>query len=255
MTTTAHTPKLKPGGLVTVAFLKAHLDEGSDHLSIFMPLVLDAVAQLQAQTFTTSDIQEAVATTHKIAMPQQTVATLLKRAKGKKYLYRDSGRYRCNPDAFFPALNVTSTKERINESQRRLGHALQDHANRRGLEIQSTEAALDMLFRFLDQEQVALLLGSAPIASSGVYATPRERVVIAEFVQDAIANDAAMQAVLRGILEGLVLYQAAFLPDLNAVTRHFKDLRVAFDSGLEPIPIGSRGGSVTGCRCPNGIGS
>jgi hypothetical protein len=24
---------------------------------------------------------------------------------------------------------------------------------------------------------------------------------------------------------------------------------------LEPIPIGSRGGSVTGCRCPNGIGS
>jgi hypothetical protein len=77
MTIAADTPKLKPGGLVTVAFLKAHLDEGGDHLSIFMPLVLDVVVQFQAQTFTTSDIQEALATTHKLAMPQQAVATLL----------------------------------------------------------------------------------------------------------------------------------------------------------------------------------
>jgi hypothetical protein len=121
------------------------------------------------------------------------------------------------------------------------GRALQEHAGRRGLKLPSTEAALGMLFRFLEQEQVALLLDSAPIASNGVYATPRERAVIAEFVQDAIAHDPAMQAVLRGILEGLVLYQAAFLPDLNAVTRHFKDLRVAFDSGLVRQAIGYEG--------------
>ena len=35
------TPTVTPGGLVTVAFLKARIDEGADHLGIFMPLVHD----------------------------------------------------------------------------------------------------------------------------------------------------------------------------------------------------------------------
>ena len=86
MPQTAEAPNVHPGGLVTVAFLKAQLDGGSDNLGIFMPLVLDVLARLPAQSFTTGDIQEALAASHGVAMPQQIVATLLKRATAKKYL-------------------------------------------------------------------------------------------------------------------------------------------------------------------------
>ena len=41
-------PKVGAGGLVTVAFLKARLDEGEDQLGIFSPLILDAVSSLPA---------------------------------------------------------------------------------------------------------------------------------------------------------------------------------------------------------------
>jgi len=70
--------------LVTVAFLKARLDEGSDHLGIFMPLVLDVLGRLSTASFTTEEIQEALAKDHGVAIPQQTVGTLLRRGSCKR---------------------------------------------------------------------------------------------------------------------------------------------------------------------------
>ena len=67
--------------------------EAAIDLGMFMPLVLDVLAQSSAQTFTTADIQEALARSHGVAMPQQTVSTLLKRAVKGKYLRRDAGRF------------------------------------------------------------------------------------------------------------------------------------------------------------------
>lgn len=237
MPRTAEAPAVRPGGLVTVAFLKAQLDEGSDHLGIFTPLVLDAVSGLGAESFTATDIQEALAARHGVAMPQQTVETLLKRATAKKYLSREFGRYRRNPNRDLPATNVAAQKAQIEESQRHLGEALQRHATRRGVTIESTDAALDMLFRFLETEQVALLLGKPPAPDTG----HRERVIVAEFVQDVVQDDAALLAVLRGMLEGLVLYHAAFLPDLSEASRRFKNLRVVFDSTLVRQALGYEG--------------
>jgi hypothetical protein len=226
---------------VTVAFLKAQLDGGSDHLGIFMPLVLDVMAKVPAQSFTTGDIQEALSSSHGVAMPQQTVSTLLKRATKAKYLRRDSGRYWRDSTHSLPASNVSREKSQIEEGQRRLAEALRTHATRRGLVLESTEAALDLLVRFLEDEQIAMLLGSPTSPPCGVDATLRERAVVAEFVQDSVRDDQALLAVLRGMLEGLVLYHAAFLPDLNMATRRFNDLRVVFDSALVRQALGYEG--------------
>jgi hypothetical protein len=236
----AEAPDVRPGGLVTVAFLKARLDEGSDHLGIFMPLILDVIGRLPDQSFATRDIQEALAATHGVAMPQQTIITLLKRATAKKYLSRESGRYRKNPNRTLPYSNVTSQKVQIEQGQQRLGQALQSHAERRGLAVESTEAALDILLRFLEAEQVVLLLGNPPLVEESD-ASQRERAILAEFVQDVVRDDPALLAVLRGMLEGLVLYHAAFLPDLDAASRRFKNLRVVFDSNLVRQALGYEG--------------
>ncbi len=243
MTEGAGTPQVKPSGIVTVAFLKAQLDEGSDQLGIFMPLVLDTIA-LQADTFTTTDIQEALAKHHGLAMPQQTIATLLRRATHKKYIERAMGRYQRNPSHPIPRSNVAAEKESIQLAQERLGEALRDHAARRQLPIASTVTALDMLFRFLEEEQIALLLGTPPATTGVADTTPRERGVVAEFIRDAIRDDVAMRAVLRDILEGLVLYHAAFLPDLSTQTRNFKNLQVAFDSVLVRQALGYEGSAL-----------
>lgn len=241
MTEGVVTPRVQPGGVVTVAFLKAQLDEGSDHLGIFMPLVLDAISRLQASTFTTADVQDALARHHEIAMPQQAVATLLGRATRKKYLERAMGRYRRNTSHPMPRSNVAAEKDKIQQGQKRLGEALRDHAARRQFTIASSEAALEMLFRFLEQEQIALLLGTPAPTVGAADTTRRERAVVAEFIDAAIKDDPALRAVLRSILEGLVLYHAAFLPDLNTQTRNFRNLQVAFDSVLVRQTLGYEG--------------
>ncbi len=162
MSQRAATPRLRTGGLVTVAFLKAQLDEGSDHLGIFMPLILDVLALLPAHSFATEDVQEALAVHHGVVMPQQTVATLLKRATSKRYLEREFGRYRRNPTRQLPPSNVDVQKAAIEIGQQKLAEALRSHAVRRGLAVESTEAALELLFAFLEDEQIAMLIGKPP---------------------------------------------------------------------------------------------
>lgn len=237
----AEVPRIQAGGLVTVAFLKARLDEGSDHLGIFLPLVLNAVERLSRASFTTAEVQESLAATHKVAMPQETVTTLLKRATRGRYLLREAGRYRLNPGRPLPASDVISQKEAIELGQRKLGEALRRHAAKRGLELTSIEAALEALFGFLEQEQVALLLSGVAEHPDRSDAPRLERAVIAEFVHDAIRDDPALVSVLSGMLEGLVLYHAAFLPELATTNRNFRDLRVVFDSVLVRQALGYEG--------------
>ncbi|MBU2585501.1 MAG: hypothetical protein KKH32_09240 [Bacteroidetes bacterium] len=241
MTNPHEMPTVRPGGLVTIAYLKAQLDSGSDHLGIFMPLILDVITQLQSRTFTTADIQDGLGATHGVAMPQQTITTLLKRAISKGYIVRESGRYSKNPKHHAAPSAVAADKLQIEQSQTRLADALRSHAERRGLKGISADAARDMLFRFLEVEQIAMLLSAPPRPRNATDTSLREHTIVAEFLQDVVKNDSALLSVLRGMLEGLVLYQAAFLPDLAVVTRRFKNLLVVFDSNLVRQALGYEG--------------
>ena len=117
--------RTRPGALVTVAYLKALLDEGNDHLGIFIPLIIEVMTQFNQQSFIASEIQEGLATRHGIAMPIQTMTTLLQRLVTKKSLLREAGRYQRNPNQALPQINVVSDKSQIEAEQRHLGKALQ----------------------------------------------------------------------------------------------------------------------------------
>jgi len=240
MATAVESPEVTGGVLVTVAFLKAQLDAGNDHLGIFMPLVLDVIGRLPLSAFTVEDIQLALSTTHNVSMPRHVVVTLLRRVP-KKYLDLRAGIYKRIPGVEIPKSSVDAKKQQIEQGQQRLGDELRLHARRRKLEIASAEAALDLLYRFLESEQVALLLESPmhdePIPKIG----QRERSVVAEFIQNIVQADPALLSVLRAMLEGLVLYHAAFLPDFNNAKQRFRNLRVVFDSSLVREALGYHG--------------
>ena len=240
MTNTLDTPNVAPGGLVTVAYLKARIDEGADHLGIFMPLVYDVLSQFTTRSFATSDVQESIAVSHGVVMPKHTVGTLLGRVKRSRYIVRDSGRYRLSMTRTLPHSNVAGEKQQIEEGQRRLAEALKNHAERRGIEVATVEAAQELLVGFMRDEQIALLLHS-PIVSNERAEMRRNNVIVAEFLQDVVGSDAAYQSVVRRMLEGLVLYHAAFLPDLNAAAKRFRNLKAVFDSGLVRQALGYEG--------------
>src|ERR1035438_10053748 len=198
MAKAVESPAVTGGVLVTVAFLKAQMDAGNDHLGIFVPLVLDVIDRLPLSAFTVGDIQLALSTTHNVSMPTHVIATLLRRI-AKKYIELRSGIYKRIPGAEIPKSSVDAKKQQIDQGQQRLAEELRLHARRRKLEIASAEAALDLLYRFLEFEQVALLLDSPtrdePVPKIG----QRERSVVAEFIQNIVQADPALLNVLRAI--------------------------------------------------------
>lgn len=244
MIATNAAPSVRPGGLVTVAFLKARVDEGHDHLDLFWPLLIDVVSTFGSRSFSTSEVQESLAQRHGMAIPQDTVATLLKRATKRAVLVREAGRYHVSFKSPLPRSTVSAEKQAIEASQLRFGDALRAHAVKRGLALATPDAALELFFRFLEDAQVAILLGNAPDTGTAGNATIREQAICAEFIHDVARDDMAMQAVLRGMLEGLVIYHAAFLPALNTANRSFKDLRAIFDTVLVRQALGYEGDAM-----------
>ena len=234
------TPTVTPGGLVTVAFLKARIDEGADHLGIFIPLVHDVLNQFSAHSFATSDVQESIAVAHGVVMPKHTVGTLLGRVRRDGYILRESGRYRLSATRTLPHSNVAGEKQQIEDGQRRLAAALKNHAEQRGIRVDTVEAAQELLLKFVEDEQIALLL-NGPAVQMERADIQREEIIVAEFLQGVVGSDQAHESVVRRMLEGLVLYHAAFLPDVSIVGRRFRNLRAVFDSGLVRQALGYEG--------------
>ena len=194
MTPRLEKPSISAGGLVTVAFLKAQLDSGGDHLSIFFPLVLDSARSFQHASFAKSDVQERLYELHGVSMPQHVIGTLLDRAIGKGLVSREAGRYKSKA-AIETILRIADATREINDSQMRLANRLIEHASKRGLEIATAEAPLETLLSFLETEQVDLLLegttGHGRPDDSGY----REKIIVAEFIHDIVAEDEAFSTV------------------------------------------------------------
>ncbi len=233
-------PRVGPGGLVTLAYLKARLDAGEDQLGIFMPLIVDVLPDLPNRNFTVAEVQEAVEQKHGVAMPQGTVATLLGRASRQRLLVRDAGRFHVQPGSNISSHRVSDEKAKVAAAQLRLGESFGQHATRRKIHVGTAQDSLDLILRFLEGQQIAVILGS-PLDDQLPNLSPLECGVVVEYLHDIVANDPALSSVLAAILEGLVLYHAAFLPDLNEASRRFDDLTVVFDSVLVRQALGYEG--------------
>jgi hypothetical protein len=139
-----------------------------------------------------------------------------------------------------PAVDLIAAKTALRASQDALGHALADFIRSRGLPVVDAEGALDLLLQFLLEQQVTVILG-ATLTQTAAAVSHRHTTVIAEFLRDFVPQRDLLQKSLAGILQGLVLYHASFLPDLADVARRFDNLTVAFDTVLVRQALGYEG--------------
>jgi len=123
--------KSLPRGLATVALLKARFDEGVDHIDMFMPLVIETISSIPSNSFTVADIQESLQQRHGLAIPQNTLITLLKRATSKGVVRREFSRYvRQGKAQVMPDLQAKTRS--IEQEQQRLAQEFRKHAKRNG---------------------------------------------------------------------------------------------------------------------------
>lgn len=235
----AHQP-LRRGGLVTVAFLKAELDQHQDHLGLFMPLVIDVIASLSGAHFSVADIQAGIADAHGLDMPQQVIVMLLRRAERNQIIECVAGRYQRGTK--FPVNRQLSNRKRvIGEAQARLARAFVDYASARNLDILSIEQALDILLELIDRTHVAMVLNDDESLLASDQTLSREQTIAAEFIHRVAAKNSDLRETVSTIVQGLVLYYAILAPGFEAERRSLHGLTVYFDTPLVLKALGYEG--------------
>ena len=109
-------------GLATVALLKVNFDAGRDHLGMFEPFVLDTWAELEQDGVAVADVRSAVMLRHQLAIPDDTVRTLLGRVQKRGFARREGGRY-FKTDKEPPIADVAAASAQVEARQRRLAQA------------------------------------------------------------------------------------------------------------------------------------
>ncbi len=217
-----------PHGLATVALLKARLDDQSDYLELFMPFVTDAIANLSQNNFTVVDIQRIIQTTHDIAIPQYSLSVLLKRLDSRRLIKRSAGGYldikKIKPN------KVKAKREFVEKQNYLLADEFIKVAALNDFQIESRDKALELLIDFLEDNKIAILLGSSSIEQQTNKLSEREARTVAEFVQNVIFRESELTQILKDILEGLIVYNTATLKEVNFANRNLKGLRVYLDS-------------------------
>jgi hypothetical protein len=229
-------------GLATVALLKTNYDEGRDHISMFMPFVLDAVASLERDDFDVEDVRNVLFARHRLSVPDATLRTLLQRAVKQGAVKREFRRYFRQPGALHHA-DITSARDRVEGEHGQLAGALRAFAEGKGRAIADDEEALALLLGFLADNEIAMLLDEAAPDEGARHEalTARDTRLIARFINDVCLPDRQLAACLGRMLEGLVLQNALLLRDIATAPRRFGDLCVYLDTGFLLRALGFEG--------------
>lgn len=234
-------------GLATLALLKANFDCGVDHIDMIEPLVLDCIAAQSTDDFSVDMIKACLLDAHGLRVPAAAVRIALTRAKRERFLFEEGGRYFRTERAGSLRGTVAAQRSRIEGEQAGLARSLMAFLATISLPVASEEDALALLFSFLSQFHLPLLLDGSgsgcsplPVASSRD-TSDRELRAIALFLTQLCLPDDRLRPVLQRMLEGFVLQNALLLRDINLAARKFQNLVVFFDTGFLLQALGLEG--------------
>ena len=219
-------------GLVTIALLKAQFDHGKDHIAMFLPFLLDTARHMPVTDADAETIKVAIAERHGLAIPTPSLRTLLKRARSHG-ISREGGRYFIR-QSDIPETGIEQRKALLRQEHNALAQAFMAFAASNGTRIHTTDRALELLFTFVAQNEVALLLEDSPAVLARHLAKPgrREAHLTARFLISVALKDHELTGYIERLLEGFVLQHTLLLSDINALRRRFDNLSVYLDSGV-----------------------
>ena len=227
-----------PQGLVTVAFLKTQLDAGYDHLSLFEPLVIDALNRISARDLIASEVRQVIFDSTNLKIPVPTVQTLLGRCAKSGYLDRNGGRFH-KTNFPIPPSNIASASAPIKEGQLRLGHALAEYSQRASIAFISSDEAVQSLASFISANKLQILLNQAPV-ESGHFNLKQTRN-FARFITERCIPDPELSTPLKSLLEGILLADVLLMRDIQSAQIKFNGCAVFLDTHILLAALGLNG--------------
>lgn len=223
----------KVSGLTTIALLKANYDEGMDYLEMFMPFVLNVICEDKSEIIEIEEVQKKVKDAFEINIPQEVVKKLLNKGKRKGALIREGGKFFKNKDYKFNT-DLKKKRKDIDRQLNTIGNKLFEFLQDEGLVLNGKDDALAILFKFLSNQELELLLDieyeNKPIDSSTLKS--RQMRTVAKFVKEICLKDPILSKYLDSILTGFILQNALLLKNVATPSKVFDDLQIFLDSGF-----------------------
>ena len=228
-------------GLATVALLKTNFDKGHDHIGMFQPFLLDAISGLDKDDFRVEEIHDAMVSRYGLAVPSQTLKTLLKRTSKSRLVRREYGFY--FRERSFPQSNIPEATAKIESEHSHLAAELRNYLDAHRQPLDTDEDALALLLEFLERNHVGMILeephqdqpdsGEPPLHS-------KIRLVV-RFIKEVVPFNDRLTTILQRMLEGFILQNALLLKDINSANRKFTNLSIFLDTRLVLQALGYQG--------------
>jgi hypothetical protein len=235
-------------GLATLALLKANFDSGIDHLDMLLPFVVDCIICHPANDFSAEDIRTSLLNRYGLRIPSTSMQVVLTRATRRNLITRQGGRYFREQLTRSTTPDILKRSTEIQAEHLILAKALINYASQQSLVITTEEDALAMIFEFISQFHVQLLLepsaedGGAPILLDQLRGLgSKESKTVARFLLSECLTKPQLETIIRRVLEGYVLQNALLLKDITAARNKFKDLTVYFDTAFLLNALGLAG--------------
>jgi len=232
-------------GLATVAMLKAQFDTGADHLEMFVPFVVDAIASMPTDDMTTAEVRERVYQRHSLVIPDHFLQTLLKRATKKGYARREAGRYH-RVRHLLPDVNIQEDRELVEQQQLAVAQGLRQFAAEKNHPIERDEDALALILSFIAAYHVDVIV-SEKILKTDVdipSLNHKETILVADYIKNVVISSPELSRYIQTMLEGFVLQGTLLLKDIDDAKRRFDNLSVYFDTGIILRAVGLNGKSA-----------
>ena len=234
-------------GLATVAFLKAQFDEGTDRLTMFQPIVEEAIRQYGKDDVDLIGLAQTVQKSTGILIPTEVLKTLLQRARKKNLLTRQGGRFlriQNNEDSS----DLTERMQVLEHAHMRLAKGLRQFAASQGESLDSNDDALLALIQFLDTHHIGIVLDQSIQLKTSLTHSKMDRL-LAKFITHIVENDDDLFTVVEDIVKGLIVQNALLMRDIPNTRRHLQQLTVFVDTGVLLRALGYAGPAEKQATC------
>jgi hypothetical protein len=231
--------------LTSLAVLKANWDvRGQDYLQTFVPLIAETIRLSPYELISLSSVQQQLQMTFGLLLPQNVIDALLRRLfrGGLIKMSQKSKLYERDRDAL-AALNFKAVQQEFLRRHDALVGSLRAFC-KEGLNLDWTsdeaEAALQS---FLEENQIVV---PTPTGKRNIIPPPERHVqgakfAVGSFIQHAQEHDEQAFSYFETIVQGNMLANAVFLPDVATSPKLFRDTELYFDTTFLLSALGYTG--------------
>lgn len=229
--------------LISLAILKVNWDvQKKDYLENFVPIVAESIRLLPAELISLADLQATTKQHFGLELSQNSLKTILERAKKRGYIKQDNKFYYRDMTAL-ASTNFRDVQQRVLSMHEVLITEIRKFsAETYGVQW-SIEEADNALQAYLGESGLNLLAATTfkTAITQPAYATKSEKFVVASFVQHAQQTDPTSFEYLETIVKGSMLATAIFLKDPASADRRFRNTQVFLDTSFIVYALGYAG--------------